>query len=117
MTVIVNQQVLLERAADAARRAIWGNIPADLANDYTRFRALAEAWGNAAARAVLAELVRDLTRPWTPDRVTETGTWVTVKRACSGCGRLLGDITDAEMNAAVEDDPLPDTTAECGCRS
>lgn len=55
-------------------------------------------------------------RPSTPPRVEGTTTTITVKRCCSSCGRELGDATDAELDAAIEGRPLPDVTAECGCR-
>lgn len=55
-------------------------------------------------------------RPWTPDEKIEGGgTRITVKRCCNGCGRQLGDVTDAEMDATIEGRPLPDVRAECGC--
>lgn len=38
-----------------------------------------------------------------------------VHRACNGCGRDLGNPTDAEMAAALAGRPLPDTREECGC--
>lgn len=40
---------------------------------------------------------------------------ITVKRCCNGCGRELGDVLDAELDAAVRGLRLPDVTAECGC--
>lgn len=54
----------------------------------------------------------------TPDRRTvnaegRTVTTMTTKRACNGCGQLLGDITDSEMNAAIAGRPLPDVRKEC----
>jgi hypothetical protein len=54
-------------------------------------------------------------RPWTPDEILETGgRRINVKRACNGCGQLLGDVTDEEMNDAVRGRPLLDVTGECG---
>lgn len=54
-------------------------------------------------------------RPWTPDRVREEGgIELSVKRACNGCGQLLGDVTDREMADAIRGLPLFDVTAECG---
>jgi hypothetical protein len=38
-----------------------------------------------------------------------------VKRCCNGCGREIGDVTEAEMDAAVTGMPLPDVRDECGC--
>lgn len=57
-------------------------------------------------------------RPWTPYEETETGgTRLSVKRACNGCGTLLGDVTDIEMNAAVRGQELRGVEHECGlCR-
>ncbi|MFD3336099.1 hypothetical protein ACFWV1_26145 [Streptomyces sp. NPDC058700] len=54
------------------------------------------------------------TRTNTPDRTNPDGTrTITTKRACNGCGQLIGDITTAEMNAAVDGRPLPDVRREC----
>ena len=56
----------------------------------------------------------DTHRTHTPDRVNDDGsTTITMKRACNGCGQLLGDITDHEMTAAVYGEPLPDVRSEC----
>lgn len=62
-----------------------------------------------------------MTRPWTPyEEVWEdgrTGTRIAVKRACNGCGTLLGDVTDIEMNGAVRGQGLRAVDQECGlCR-
>ncbi|MFE9127046.1 hypothetical protein ACFYOF_16775 [Streptomyces sp. NPDC007148] len=55
-----------------------------------------------------------MTRPNTPDRVNEDGsTTIKTKRACNGCSELLGDITDQEMNLAINGGPLPDVRREC----
>jgi len=54
-------------------------------------------------------------RPWTPDTILAAGgRRINVKRACNGCGTLLGDVTDEEMNDAVRGFPLLDVTPECG---
>ena len=54
------------------------------------------------------------TRLNTPDRVHGDGSrTITTKRACNGCGALVGDITDAEMEAAIGGRPLPDVRQEC----
>lgn len=63
-------------------------------------------------------LVTDLTgvptgRSWTPPRPTSVGTKVTVKRACNGCGGLLGDVHQYEIEAAMGGEPLPDVRSEC----
>lgn len=56
------------------------------------------------------------TRLNTPDLTLPDGsTRITVKRCCNGCGRSLGDVTDAEMDACISGAPLPDVTTECGC--
>lgn len=55
-----------------------------------------------------------MTRPNTPDRANPDGsTSITTKRACNGCGQLLGDITDQEMALAIAGGPLPDVRREC----
>jgi len=59
-----------------------------------------------------------LTRRWTPDEkvVDEEGKTVTrirVKRACNGCGALLGDVTDQEMSRAISGLAPLDVTNEC----
>jgi len=70
-------------------------------------------------RVALGRFVEELfgprpARPWTPDeKLPEGGTRVTVKRACNGCGELLGDVTDAEMDRAVAGLPSEDVRAEC----
>ncbi|MCX5285964.1 hypothetical protein [Streptomyces sp. NBC_00198] len=58
------------------------------------------------------------TRPDTPDVVTydEQGrksTRISTKRACNGCGALLGDLTDDEFTAGINGRPLPDVRQEC----
>lgn len=53
-------------------------------------------------------------RIWTPDRPNPTGgTVISVKRACNGCGNLLGDVTDAELERAVAGLRAEDVRAEC----
>jgi hypothetical protein len=59
-------------------------------------------------------------RPWTDDVRTarpdgSTSTTIVVKRCCNGCQRPLGDVTDDEIDAAVDGLPLPDVRTECGC--
>ena len=54
------------------------------------------------------------TRPNTPDRTNPDGSFtITTKRVCNGCSQMLGDITEAEMNAAIAGRPLPDVRSEC----
>jgi hypothetical protein len=54
------------------------------------------------------------TRAHTPDQTNDDGsTTIKLKRACNGCGQHLGDITDQEMTAAIEGQPLPDVRREC----
>lgn len=36
-----------------------------------------------------------------------------IKRACNGCGTELGDAHQAEIDAAVVGQPLPDVRGEC----
>lgn len=57
-------------------------------------------------------------RTHTPPRVTtkpdgRTTTTHTVQRACNGCHRTIGDVTDEEMDAAMNGLPLPDVRDEC----
>jgi hypothetical protein len=55
-----------------------------------------------------------VTRLNTPDRINPDGSrTITSKRACNGCGQLLGDITDQEMTLAIAGAPLPDVRREC----
>lgn len=55
-------------------------------------------------------------RPKTPPLINPGGGMrLTAQRYCNGCGRHLGDATDAELRAAVDHRPLPDVRAECGC--
>ena len=56
-----------------------------------------------------------MTRPSTPPVKSGTSTSITVKRCCNGCQREIGDVTDAEMDAAVSGAALPDVREECGC--
>lgn len=62
---------------------------------------------------LVAEIFGPRPRPWTPDEKTETGTRIHVKRACNGCGELIGDVTDAEMDRAVAGLRAEDVRAEC----
>lgn len=55
------------------------------------------------------------TRIHTPVVKTETGSRITVQRACNGCGESVGDANDAELDAAMAGAPLPDVRLECGC--
>lgn len=57
-------------------------------------------------------------RAFTPDRqeATEDGrtrTVVVMKRACNGCGALVGDVTGEEMDRAIAGLPSEDVRAEC----
>ena len=40
---------------------------------------------------------------------------IKVHRCCNGCGRDLGDATDAEVACAIGGARLPDVRDECGC--
>lgn len=56
------------------------------------------------------------TRPSTDDaRRPDGGRTLKLKRACNGCGRVLGDVTDDEVNRAMDGRSLPDVRSECGC--
>ena len=53
-------------------------------------------------------------RPDTPDRINPDGSkTIKMKRACNGCGTLLGDVTEQEMAAGINGRPLPDVRREC----
>ena len=53
-------------------------------------------------------------RPWTRDQHDGAGrTTIRVKRACNGCGELLGDVTELEVGRAVAGLPLTDVRGEC----
>lgn len=57
-------------------------------------------------------------RTFTPDVVTVNAdgrkhTTGKMKRACNGCGRHIGDVTDQEMACGVNVLPLPDVRREC----
>lgn len=55
-----------------------------------------------------------MTRPNTPDRVNDDGSrTITSKRACNGCGALLGDVSRLETALAIAGVPLPDVRKEC----
>lgn len=58
------------------------------------------------------------TRTFTPDTRHPDGSRIIhMKRACNGCGTLLGDPTNAELDAACDGRPLPDVRGECAhCR-
>lgn len=54
------------------------------------------------------------TRPNTPDRkLTSGGTEIRLKRACNGCAQLIGDATEAEIEAVIDGYGLPDVRHEC----
>jgi hypothetical protein len=51
------------------------------------------------------------TRTNTPDRVNDDGsTTIKLKRACNGCGQLLGDVDDRDI---TDHGALTDVRAEC----
>ena len=52
-------------------------------------------------------------RPSTPEYKVGPTTTVKVKRACNGCGLDVGDVTDEEIAAAMNGEPLPDVRGEC----
>jgi hypothetical protein len=55
-----------------------------------------------------------MTRTYTPDRTNPDGSrTITMKRACNGCDALIGDATDAEIDAAISGSELPDARHEC----
>lgn len=55
-----------------------------------------------------------MTRPYTLDvELPDGGKRITVKRACNGCGLLLGDVSEAEMERAIDGLPPEDVRHEC----
>lgn len=80
-----------------------------------------QAFGEDGLRVAKARLLDALgrsQRPWTDDEVTvkddgTKSTRVHVKRACNGCGELLGDVTDEEMDRAIAGLPAEDVRGEC----
>lgn len=54
-------------------------------------------------------------RPWTGPvrRAGTTATTITTKRACNGCGRLIGDGTVEEIAEVMGGGSWPDVRAEC----
>lgn len=56
-------------------------------------------------------------RTRTPDKLNPDGsTTIRVQRSCDGCGESVGDVSDAEMDAAMAGLPLPSVVDECGCK-
>lgn len=49
------------------------------------------------------------------DTVRPGGGTLVMKRACNGCGRLLGDVTEREISLAIDGVRLPNVRRECGC--
>jgi hypothetical protein len=41
------------------------------------------------------------------------GKRIHVQRCCNGCGQPIGDVTDAEINGAIDGSALPDVRKEC----
>lgn len=69
-----------------------------------------------ARKAAQLAADRRTARPNTPNRTLPGGREeITIKRCCNGCGRSLGDATEAEMEAAIFGASLPDVRDECGC--
>jgi DNA-directed RNA polymerase specialized sigma24 family protein len=52
-------------------------------------------------------------RTFTPNEYRPGGGIIRVKRACNGCGELIGDVTDQEINACIDGRPLTDVRGEC----
>ncbi|AXN43421.1 hypothetical protein MM1218R_01473 [Mycobacterium marinum] len=53
-------------------------------------------------------------RTFTPTQYPAPGRRIVrVKRACNGCGQLVGDVTEQEINAGMDGLPLPDVRGEC----
>lgn len=72
---------------------------------------------DAVAKAFAQHLHTQATpRTNTPDELTTTGRKIRVKRSCDGCGESVGDVTEAELDAAVAGRPLPSVIAEHGCQ-
>lgn len=79
----------------------------------------ATRWADPLPIPTWVPLVREIleaTCPFTVTTLSPTGTRrIHTKRCCNGCARVLGDVTDTEMAAAIEGLPLPDVRDECGC--
>ena len=57
---------------------------------------------------------RYVPRPRTPEAVNPDGSWYfTIQRSCNGCGESVGDVTDAEIEIAIDGGELPDVRMEC----
>ena len=52
-------------------------------------------------------------RASTPDVTIDGKKTVKVKRSCNGCHQLIGDVTEEEIAAGMNGDPLPDVRPEC----
>jgi hypothetical protein len=53
-------------------------------------------------------------RPWTDDEeLPNGGVRIHLKRACNGCGQLIGDVNDFEIARAMAGLPLEDVRGEC----
>ncbi|MGW2708651.1 hypothetical protein ACWC4J_06615 [Streptomyces sp. NPDC001356] len=75
---------------------------------------LAEEVARIEQERLDARIVAGRARPNTPDQVNADGSRTLVtKRACNGCGALLGDVTDAETTRAILGLPMPDVRREC----
>ncbi|WP_051797289.1 hypothetical protein [Catenuloplanes japonicus] len=55
------------------------------------------------------------TRTWSPDLPVDVAEdrRITAKRACNGCGLPVGDVLNAEVEAALAGRPLPDVRRHC----
>lgn len=53
-------------------------------------------------------------RPWTDDEeLPNGGVRIHLKRACNGCGGLIGDVNGSEIARAMGGLPLEDVRDEC----
>jgi len=105
-----------DEIAEVIQRNLGHGEPGD--PDYQNFRN-APNLDRHLANAIVAHLTAVSTeRGDTPDEPLPGGgrRWV-MKRACSGCGKPIGDATAEEWFCGMNGLSLPDTTAEHGCEA
>ncbi|MCR1785349.1 hypothetical protein KVF89_22605 [Nocardioides carbamazepini] len=92
-------------AAIAFRALIRGVSPGVVAHEYlSRVHARHVAGGTLSTRKFTGTIEHE-----------DGSKTLHVQRHCNGCGESVGDVTEAELDAAVCGAPLPDVRLECGC--